>query len=203
MVQTIEWCDSLTFEESEGEDSLDVEGVVTDWSPDGRTLLLRRNDQDTDFDIMLFDFESKEIRPLVISPFKETGGKFSPDGRWVAYFSYEAGQPQIYIVSVSGVGGKYQASIQGGAHPAWNPAGGELFYLSTTGELMKVDVVERDGLVIGTPQALFKVNHPLTSNEKPYVVAPDGQSFLVNQHEDRNLEAYVNLIQNWTRLLER
>lgn len=27
LVQTIEWCDSLTFEESEGEDSLDVEGV--------------------------------------------------------------------------------------------------------------------------------------------------------------------------------
>ena len=67
---------------------------------------------------------------------------------------------------------------------------------------MAVDIVERDGLEIGTPVTLFEINHPFT-DEAPFDVAPDGKSFLVNQYDDQASEAFLTLIQNWTALLER
>jgi hypothetical protein len=37
-------------------------------------------------------------------------GNFSPDGHWLAYFSDETGQPEVYVVPFPGPGGKYQIS---------------------------------------------------------------------------------------------
>ena len=41
-------------------------------------------------------------------------GNFSPDGHWLAYFSDETGQPEVYVVPFPGPGGKYQISHGGG-----------------------------------------------------------------------------------------
>jgi len=55
-------------------------------------------------------------------------GRFSSDGRWLAYFSYETGRPEIYVVPF-GAGAKTQVSTTGG----WNTLFGrnnELFFVS-------------------------------------------------------------------------
>ena len=66
-------------------------------------------------------------------PFNEASGVFSPDGRWIAYTSNEAGQPNVYVQPFLGAGGKYQVSRDGGDQPVWRADGKELFYLAPDG----------------------------------------------------------------------
>ncbi|SPF31628.1 hypothetical protein SBA1_100084 [Candidatus Sulfotelmatobacter kueseliae] len=39
---------------------------------------------------------------------------FSPDGRSLAYFSYESGRPEVYVIPFLSDGAKYQVSTTGG-----------------------------------------------------------------------------------------
>src|ERR1019366_10248914 len=42
--------------------------------------------------------------PLVVTPAVEGGARFSPDGRWVAYFGDESGAREVYVIAASGDG---------------------------------------------------------------------------------------------------
>jgi len=44
----------------------------------------------------------------------EYEGRFSDDGRWLTYFSYETGRPEVYVVPFRGEGSKPQVSTTGG-----------------------------------------------------------------------------------------
>ena len=70
-------------------------------------------------------------------PFLFAGGslpqqsaQFSPDGRWVAYQSFESNRSEIYVAPFSdqagAAPGKWQVSASGGTQPRWNPDGKEL-----------------------------------------------------------------------------
>jgi Tol biopolymer transport system component len=52
------------------------------------------------------------------SGFIDYADAFSPDGRWLAYYSYESGKPEVYVRPFpppsSGQGGKWQISNSGG-----------------------------------------------------------------------------------------
>ena len=64
-----------------------------DWSRDGRYLSLGvlDNAKDTDGDVAIYDLEEGELRYLVESPFFDSQGTFSPDGRWIAYTKVDSG----------------------------------------------------------------------------------------------------------------
>src|SRR5437867_2756230 len=74
------------------------------------------------------------------TPFEETGGKFSPDGKWVAYRSDESGRNEIYIQSFPTSGMKWQVSSKGGSSVRWRRDGRELFYLALDRKIMSVQV---------------------------------------------------------------
>jgi hypothetical protein len=77
---------------------------VVDWSPDGRYLSYGR------FNIKQARRENW-TKPLQCAPVaggSQYDGNFSPDGHWLAYFSDETGQPEVYVVPFPGRGGKYQ-----------------------------------------------------------------------------------------------
>ncbi len=35
--------------------------------------------------------------PLANTQFNENDGQISPDGKWLAYTSFESGQPEVYV----------------------------------------------------------------------------------------------------------
>ena len=152
-------------------------------------------------DIVLYDLQGQELSTLIQSPYYEGEGHFSPDGRWLAYSSGESGQFQVYIVPLSGEGGKFQISTDGGLHPKWHPSGERLFYISPRIELMAVDVNLEGGIEIGVPERLFNIRYPL-NNDYPHQVMPDGETFLVNQFDEAGAAAPMTLVQNWTALLQ-
>jgi Tol biopolymer transport system component len=51
-------------------------------------------------------FGGRKPFPFIETDFDEFGAEFSPDGRWLAYFSDESGRQEVYLVPFPGPGGK-------------------------------------------------------------------------------------------------
>src|SRR6266849_5383803 len=89
------------------------------------------------------------------TPFNESVPPFSPNGHWLSYISDESGRFEIYVQTYPGPGGKWQISTEGGAEPAWNRNGRELFYRSGD-KMMAVDIATRTGFGADKPRMLFE-----------------------------------------------
>ena len=191
--------EELVLEVNEKPDLADL--MAWDWSSDGRYIVMDMHNRETDLDVVLYDTQERTLTPVIQSPFYEGDGHFSPDGRWLAYSSGESGRFQVFIVPLSGEGGKFQVSTDGGLHPKWHPSGDRLFYISARSELMAVELSLGEDILIGDPNPLFTVRYPI-NNEYPFQVMPDGESFLINQFDDLGEAAPMTLVQNWTALLQ-
>jgi eukaryotic-like serine/threonine-protein kinase len=111
------------------------------WSADGKFLLYHRYDPKSDVDVWVLPLEGdRKPFPFLQTPFRENEGRFSPDGRWIAYRSNESGRPEVYVQTFPAGGGKWQVSTSGGLLPQWRGDGREVFYTSTDRKLMAVDV---------------------------------------------------------------
>jgi DNA-binding winged helix-turn-helix (wHTH) protein/Tol biopolymer transport system component len=129
------------------------------------------------------------------------GPEFSPDGRFIAYDSWESGSQQVYVSSFPGPGGKQEVSTDGGWDPRWRRDGRELFFMDEK-KVMAVDVKPNgSSLDIGNARALFDA-HSLVWGDPVYDVTPDGKRFLVVTVSDGTSET-INLVVNWTADLKR
>ena len=77
------------------------------WSPDGKHFVIGSSDSSDDLSIIsLVSIETGEIQKLSRSPSQfngDSGGRFSPDGKWIAFSrSLNWAVEDIYLVSVSG-----------------------------------------------------------------------------------------------------
>jgi dipeptidyl aminopeptidase/acylaminoacyl peptidase len=175
-------------------------------SPDGRLLLYTHQDPATLNDLFVLPLDragsERTPRPFVQTPFDESQGVFSPDGRWVAYQSNEGGSLDVYVQPFPGPGGKQQISTAGGATPRWRTDGAELFFLSPEGTLMAA-AIRREGstLEAGVPQPLFRTRltgpfSGVAGNIRPqYDVSGDGR-FLMNITTEETTSP-ITIILNW------
>jgi len=134
---------------------------------------------------------------------------FSPDRRWLAYASNAAGRFEVFVRPYPGPGSAEPVSLEGGWCPAWNPIGGELFFLSLTdaaGEsrMMAVEFAPGSPRRIGRPRLLFEFAErdlPLRGSPlRRYDVAPDGQRFYAITNQTPQAPppvTHINLILNW------
>jgi Tol biopolymer transport system component len=183
----------------------------TSWSADGRFVLFQSADPQTSNDLWVVPMSGDRTpSTLLKTPFRETRGVFSPDGRWVVYYSNESGRNEIYVRSfvspgaagtaTGEAGGQWQVSETGGIFPAWRPDGKELYYLNPQGEMMAVPItVTETTLEPGAPVVLFPtriVDGGVDVQQgRQYDVAPDGR-FLINAEQD-STDAPITLIQDW------
>ena len=79
----------------------------TSISTDDRFLLYWANGLKTGADLWVLPLSGdRNPIPFLQTDSNEGNGVFSPDGRWVAYFSTESGTVELYVVSYPGSGGK-------------------------------------------------------------------------------------------------
>jgi Tol biopolymer transport system component len=167
----------------------------TDWSRDGKYILYERGAD-------LWFVTIPEFHPTQFLKATSTlkGGRFSPDGKWVAYSSNESGRWEVYVTSFPDAHGKWQVSNAGGVEPKWRGDGKELFYLSPDSKMMAVPVKTGSSFDPGTPMVLFQANPRemlATSEQFSYEVSQDGQKFLINTHLKTAMTP-LSVVLNWS-----
>jgi hypothetical protein len=187
-----------------------VEGanlVGTDWSVDGRQVLITNGSTSRGFTIWTWDTSNQEARLVVQTPLNAMHGRLSPDGRWLAYASDDSGGWQVYVQTFPGTGqdDRKQLSADGGSEPRWRRDGGELFFLGTDMRLMSVDIPDGNPLAAPAAKPLFQTRVPLTGNlyRSNYLVSRDGQRFLVNVAVKEGLASPLTMLLDWQALIPR
>ncbi|MDO8795816.1 MAG: protein kinase [Vicinamibacterales bacterium] len=193
------------------------------WSSDGKFVLyhIGNANSQTGNDLWVLPlFGDRKPTPVLQVPFNQISGRFSPDGRWIAYTSNESGRVEVYVMPFAGAtsgaarstensGGKWQVSSTGGTVPRWRRDGKELFYLSADNKLMAATVNgQGSAFEVGAVHALFEVHRRLAGYlgygaGSNYDVSPDGQRFLVNAAVSGQTTAPITLIVNWTAALKK
>lgn len=152
-----------------------------------------------------------ERRPERWSPdgsISDRHGRFSPDGRWIAYDSSQSGEPQIYVRRFPATSQVWRISANGGFAPEWRADGKELFFLGTDGTMMAAAVKSDAEFEAGSPALLFDT--PLkgrtagqTTILSLYAVAADGQRFLFAQRPDEGNSPPITVVLNWAAALKK
>jgi serine/threonine-protein kinase len=176
------------------------------WSPDGRWLVYRTDDQVAgNGDIMgLRPGIDSVPTPLVATEATEMNPAVSPDGRWLAYTSNESGRVEVWVVPFpSTSSGKYQVSLEGGSMPAWSPTGRELFYVDAQRRMIAVPVASGPGFQRGTAEVLFSAAEFYINSSFPQLdVLPDGRTFVMIRSE-QDAEVHVVVVFNFLEELKR
>jgi len=139
--------------------------VLSDWSTDGHFLSFYSAD------VLCVLPLTRDRKPIeaVRNEFSVIGGRFSPDGRFLAYLSDESGRYEVYVRPFDlGTAGQsssavtsWQISHQGAQGMVfWRQDGAELGYLAADGTLMAVDVTTAPTFKSGTPKPLFRPPNP-------------------------------------------
>jgi serine/threonine-protein kinase len=139
-------------------------------------------------------------------------GKFSPDGKWVAYCSTESGRPEVYVQPWPGPGPKIQISSEGGLDPIWSRDGKELFY-RVGNKMMVVSMSLAGGVHAGKPQMLWEGKYslgmssscgPAGATSANYDVTQDGRRFLmVKDADDGVVSTRLVVVVNFAEELKR
>lgn len=167
------------------------------WATNGEVLAFTRREPDTGSDVWILPL-SGDAAPLsfVSSRFEEGEARFSHDGRWLAYQSDESGQPEIYVRSFPGPGGKRQISVDGGTQPRWRRDGRELYF--RRGEAVMAVAVSKGGqFAAAVPRVLFEGPAADKSLEvSTWDALPEGDGFVfVEGHAQPR--TWVNLVTGW------
>jgi dipeptidyl aminopeptidase/acylaminoacyl peptidase len=171
-----------------------------DWSPDGKFILYQTHERGINSDLMLLPADgSGQPEPYLSTRFNEIEGRFSPDGRWVAYASDESGRFEVYIRSFPAGNQRYQVSSSGGRRPCWRGDGREIFYIGADGYLVAVPLKMTPEFELGETQKLFETAFPLP-DESRYSVSADGNRFLLYSRTGR---AAMTVVLNWAAELEQ
>jgi serine/threonine protein kinase/Tol biopolymer transport system component len=181
---------------------------AADWSPDGQFLLYVVNQAAATLtDLWVLPADGRKPLPFAQTRFIEQDGRFSPDGRWVAYMSDQSGAMEVYVRAFSpdfsggsaSTGGSVLVSRGGGAAPSWRGDGKELFYLAPDGKMMAVEVTAGPEFRGGTPAPLFQT----PSGTSVGGVTADGKRFLLVTPVGPSAAAPFTVVLNWTAGLKK
>jgi dipeptidyl aminopeptidase/acylaminoacyl peptidase len=174
----------------------------TDWSPDGRFMVVGMDVPRTAWDLVRLNVADGKRTPLLQTPANEVQGRISPDGRWLAYASDESGRFEVYVQPLPITGVKWQLSTDGGTQPVWKNDGRELYFAGADSRLMAVTVSTSAGFVADTPRALFQTRMRPSFEPFSYQYATnDGTRFLINSAAE-GAGPTITLMSNWTRALK-
>jgi Tol biopolymer transport system component len=185
----------------------------TSWSRDGRFLLYHtENATNTGYDLWALSLSDRKPHLLLGEAFNEWAGVFSPDVRWVAYVSLEAGTAaDVYVrpfrvseqTGQPSLGeGKWQVSK--GNWPQWRidreivfntaPGGTAVFAapVNTAGGAFESGVPQR----LPFPPSVGVITTPQST--------PDGERFLIEVPLDQPADrTSISVVLNWPALVKQ
>jgi eukaryotic-like serine/threonine-protein kinase len=161
-----------------------------DWHPSGKSIVFTEARRGSGSDLMLMpiDLGANGVATvgtpveLIATPANEDSGRFSPDGKWIAYTSDESGRNEVYVQPVPGGGGQWQVSTDGAEWIEWRPNG--LFYGLSEEVVMRVPyrvdgrtfAAGKPELWMRIPQGVLWVDPPITGSRAATIRADDRRS---------------------------
>ena len=168
------------------------------YSQDGEWLVYQLVGPPTGRDIFARRVGDTTEIAVVAGPFSEFAPALSPNGRWLAYVSDESGDPEVYVRPFPSVQGRWQVSNGGGTEPLWSHAGDRLFYRTTTGQMIQVDVVPGPSFNPGAQTTLFSSQgYAAEAFGREYDISPDDQRFLMNRFRAATSGNRIIVVDNW------
>ncbi len=172
------------------------------WSRDGHWLLVRTETGAAgNGDILAIPAhgDSAAVR-VATTPFTELEPALSPDGRWVAYSSNEAGAYEVYVRPFPNTdAGRWQVSNGGGSDPVWSPDGRQLYFISRSRRLIAAQVAAGSTFSVPELRTLFDVSRFTWDGfHQLYDVTKDGRfSFLGPSGPATARGARLVEVENW------
>jgi dipeptidyl aminopeptidase/acylaminoacyl peptidase len=186
------------------------------FTPDGHLIAVQ---DDREIVVVTVEHGQARVEPVHEASRAEAWPALSADGRWLAYGASLTDrtdatvQSDVYVRRFPGGGPAVPVSTGGGRNPAWNPNGGELFYVTTPDSanrtwVMAARFTPGSPPAVGTPTPLFEItNSALAFGGEPlfnFCVAPDGQHFYTTRRPGASTfqqrpppATHINLIPNW------
>ncbi len=179
----------------------------TDWSPDGRHLIVntRLAIIARPADVWSVSLETGgSTRAILSAPFPEYDARISPNGKWLAYVSEEAGRPEVSVRSMSGPPRRLVVSSDGGSQPVWRRDGRELLFVDREGRLRgrSVQPQPRGELTLGLAEPLSVPLIGLGHWGTQYEVSPDGQSVYFIDRTPAPGPSDIHVVIGWRALLK-
>jgi eukaryotic-like serine/threonine-protein kinase len=172
--------------------------ATDDWSPDGNFVLFNDN---TSGQIMAVPVHGAH------NPFAAIDcngvcdqGVFSPDGKWIAYRSHDAGRVDVFLQAFPKSGVRWQLSTNGGGEPSWRRDGKELYFVHDN-RFFAVDMkATASGVDHGAPRMLFIAPLAPEIRRNRYVPSPDGKRFLIVATSEQEAQP-IHIVLNWAATL--
>jgi hypothetical protein len=126
-------------------------------------------------------------------------GRFSPDGRWIAFVSEESGQSEVYVCSFESdgtVGLPVSVSNGNGNNPRWSREGKRLYFLADQKGLMSVDVTTQPTFNVSTPKLVLD----LETQERfafRYDTLPGDRLLIILRGEQEGEITRYNVVLDW------
>jgi serine/threonine-protein kinase len=150
----------------------------SDWSRDGKTIVFTDvSTGPSGWDIWTVSSDGRDAKPFMATPFRETGGRLSPNGRWMAYTSNETGRDEVYVQAFPAGDQRILVSTDGGRDPIWGRTERELYYWRIP-ELIAATLATSPALAVTRRESLFRRAYTQGAHAN-YDVSPDGQYFAI------------------------
>ena len=132
-----------------------------------------------DYDVRGYSLRDRSSIAVAVEPISEMGSRFSPDGTWLAYESFEHGTPEIYLEPWPRNGTRTRLTAGGGRRPLWSADGTEIFFDRDDARIYAVRVQTGTPIRAGTPVALPIKDFIQGGARRQYDLMPDGRFLML------------------------
>ena len=171
--------------------------IATSWHPSGKFLVFMEGRTTSRFDLMILPMEGDAVRgwtpgkptAFLTTPAIKVMPMFSPDGRWIAYVSNEAGGAglDVYVRPFPAKDGRWRVSSGGGSYPKWSATARELLFLSGQKMMFAPYEVVGDSFRVGKPQIWSPTSIRGLGLKSPYDLHPDGKRLATQAAQEQGI----------------
>jgi Tol biopolymer transport system component len=172
---------------------------INGWTPDGKALIIERQDPQTQWDIWILPLEGdRQPRPYLRRPANEFRAAVSRDGRWLCYNSDESGRVEGYVQSFPSPGRRYQLTTDGTGVSGWKADGRQLSLTATPKQILRsVDILPGEEFRAGPPRVFGKLPEPNYGGD----ITRDWTRLLAVVPAGKRPEPTIRVVLDWTAML--
>jgi len=149
------------------------------WSHDGRWLLVRTETGSAgNGDVLAISTSGDStVVKVATSQFTEVQPTFSPDGKWVAYVSNDAGSNNVYVRPFPNTdAGHWQISTDLGDSPVWSVDGKELYFIGRDSRMFAATITTAPSFAVTGLTPLFSATEfSIVGYHQSFEVTPTGE----------------------------